>query len=80
MMDDTRAYYRRCFSSTDGRKVLAHLLADMGLFDTTGDTELKNYAAKIMIRMGFTNTPYGVEQLIDKCFEIQQIERKPDAV
>jgi hypothetical protein len=78
-MNDTTGYYRRCFSTTDGKKVLAHLVADMGLFDDDGDTALKNYAAKILKTCGFTNNPLRVEQLIDKCFEIPQVERKPNA-
>ena len=72
MTDETQGYYRRCFSTPDGKKVLAHMLADMGMFDDLGEMHLKDYAAKIMKTCGFTDTPARVEQLIDKCFEIQQ--------
>jgi len=75
MIDDHVGYYRRCFSSPDGMKVLAHLLADMGLFDEDGDVRLKNYAAKIMNTCGFTNGPFRMEQFVDACFTIQQIEQ-----
>lgn len=78
MTDETKGYYRRCFSSPDGRKVLAHLLADMGMFDKDGDDVMRNYAAKIMNTCGFTDTMLRIEQLIDKCFEIEQTERKQD--
>ena len=56
-MDDlTLEYYRATFSTDSGKKVLAHLLADMGFWDSTIGTPeeiaVVNYAKKILMRIG----------------------------
>lgn len=56
-MDDlTLEYYRATFNTDSGKKVLAHLLADMGVFDsnlkTPEEVAIANYAKKILIRLG----------------------------
>ena len=73
-----KGYYRRCFSSTDGKKVLAHMLFSLGYFSEDGPIELKNYAARLMSTLGFTDSFDRIEFFVDKCFEIQQTERKHD--
>ena len=59
-MDTTLAFYRDCFSTPSGKRVLAHLLADMGFFDNTIKTQEElavcNYAKTILVRLGVVGT------------------------
>ena len=62
MIDDntTTQYYRDCFGSDSGKKVLAHLLADMGFYDdniqTVDEMAVSNYARRILKRLGIIGT------------------------
>lgn len=46
-------YYRNIFSTHEGAMVLAHILFDLGLFQETGNLELKNYAARLLNIIGY---------------------------
>jgi hypothetical protein len=61
MIDETTIrYYRDTFGTDSGKKVLAHLLADLGLYDnnlkTTEEIALSNYAKTILMRLGIIGT------------------------
>ena len=60
MEDRTLDYYRDTFSTPSGKRVLAHLLADMGFYDskiyTVEEIAVANYAKKILIRLGVIGT------------------------
>lgn len=64
--------YRECFSTAAGKKVLAHLLADMGFFDDNVKPEeiiLQNYARKILKNLGILHIE-NVQGMVEKLFEL----------
>ncbi len=74
-MNEDRECFRRCFGTNDGRRVLGMILMDLGYFDedkTEKQAVLTNYAKRLLQRMGFTDKPEKVRQLVDKLFEISQ--------
>lgn len=53
-LDDIVLYYRRVFSTNEGKFVLSHMLYELGLFNSTGNTpnELKTYGARLLEIIG----------------------------
>ena len=74
--NDHRAYYRRCFGTPDGRRVLADMMIVMGYFDTGSEPALRNYATRLLNTLGFVDHPQKIDQLVEKMFEITQLEEK----
>lgn len=58
MTEETKTY-RECFLAPAGKRVLTHLLMDMGFWDdnlsTPQDIAVANYAKKIIKRLGCIN-------------------------
>ena len=73
-VDEHRECYRRSFGTPDGRKVLANILINSGLFDTGGEPVLHDNAVRLLNTLGFVDTPKKIDQLVEKMFEIQQEE------
>ena len=68
-------YHRTCFSTDAGRRVLAYLLVEGGVFDTDlktpEDIAVRNYAMKIIKNMGICNSPESVTEFVNKLFEMK---------
>lgn len=70
--------YRLCFGTDAGKRVLGHLLADAGYFDTdlktTEELAVENFVKKILINMGLFPAErgkiVGVEEFVNKLFEL----------
>jgi hypothetical protein len=60
IVDKVIDYYRDCFSTPSGKRVLAHLLADMGYFDNNlkspEEVAVANYAKTLLVRLGIIGT------------------------
>lgn len=58
---DLISHYRRIFSTTEGKKVLLHMLAEMRAFDEIsddlGEIALKNYANRLLGILGGETKP-----------------------
>lgn len=67
--DQTQMDYMACFSSNVGRRVLAHLMADAGVFDidlkTSEELAVENFAKKILVNMGIYGDTKKVQQITD---------------
>ena len=73
--DDQVTSYRTFFVNDSGKRVLAELLTDAGLFDTDLSTPeeiaVENYAKKILHKMGICNTPESIMEYIQKLSEMK---------
>lgn len=73
-MDNQITDYRQTFMTDNGKRVLAHLLAEAGYFDcdlkTTEELAVLNFAKNILKNMGICNTPDNIGQFVNKLFEI----------
>lgn len=62
-VNQTLIDYKTCFTTNTGRRVLAHLLANAGVFDTniktTEEAAVENFAKGILENMGL----YGKENI-----------------
>ena len=69
--------YKTCFSTNTGRRVLAHLLANAGVFDTgqktTEQAAVENFAKGILESMGLFGKANldKVQQITDAIINIQ---------
>jgi hypothetical protein len=76
-LDHTQIDYRTCFSTNTGRRVLAHLLTNAGVFDTDiktpEETAVENYAKGILEIMGLFGKENvdKVQQITDAIINIQ---------
>ena len=71
-IDQTNSY-RLCFSTDSGKRVLGHLLAEAGLFDTdlktTEELAVENFAKKILKNMGIYDLD-SVESYVNQLFQL----------
>ena len=78
-MDNTVLNYHLTFNTDSGRRVLAHILAESGYFDTELKTveelAVLNFVKKIIKNLGVGITPEQTTEFVNKLFEIS-INRK----
>ena len=78
-----REEYRRTFNSGAGRKVLAHMLAEMHFFDEILATEeervLANYARKLLNNLGIWND-LTIDELIGAFMQIAPKEEQGQSI
>ncbi|MCK5017531.1 MAG: hypothetical protein KAS32_10730 [Candidatus Peribacteraceae bacterium] len=70
--DKTIDYYRECFSTAQGKMVLANLLAEAKFFEYTkthDDMAVENFVKTILIKTG-TYHPDNLNGFVDKLFEL----------
>ena len=73
---ETIRYYRTCFSTESGRRVLANILIECGVFDddlkTDTDIARRNLGITILHNLGIYNRSNLTQQerYVDKLFEI----------
>lgn len=73
--------YRNTFSSPSGRKVLCHIVTELGLFDQVMETEADrvrgDYAKRLLMLCGIWQ-PQNIEAIMDFLFQIPIQEEKKD--
>jgi len=81
-MSEQQIYYRQCFSTLSGRKVLTDMLMQSGYFDadltTEGEIAVRNFMVSILYKMGVYNTADLEQQqrFVDKLFDIPLIREE----
>lgn len=75
-----REDFRRVFSSSEGKKVLTYILADLGYFDEATDERsmvLQGYARRLLEIMGILHetNAYG---LVEKMFDLPVYDPPPE--
>jgi hypothetical protein len=61
-------HYRNVFRSAEGRAVFVHMMRELGLFEiatTPEEIELKNYATRLVMRLGLTSTEDLCNAILD---------------
>ena len=70
--DYTQTAYRQCFSTDSGKLVLSDMLIESGMFDKDVDnSEVRNFAVKILHKAGICSNPQSVDELVRKMFEMR---------
>lgn len=62
MDDNTTVFYRRCFSTDDGQRVLSNMLLEAGFFEelkTSEEQAVENFMKVVLTKCG----SYGVNNL-----------------
>jgi hypothetical protein len=80
-----RLLYRRVYETPDGRRVLAHVLTELGFFDTDVKDEREmgrqDYARRLLWMLGITDHE-NINRVIDSFLKLPVITRdirgKPD--
>lgn len=66
--------YRNVFNTPEGRRVLTHMLYEMRYFDGDVNTEeghmLRNYATRLLQRLGGLEPSYFIKTMVDGLTEI----------
>jgi len=78
--DETIELYRQVFSSPRGRKVFAHMVTELGLFDEVepndiGAVTLQNYAKHLCYRCGIYRGEI-VDEIIKNLFKIPWFKKE----
>lgn len=72
--DNTVTSYRTCFGTEAGKRVLGQILMDAGIFDTDlkteGEIAVRNFAQKIITKLGICQDPKDVSDYVQKLFEL----------
>jgi len=72
MKDETQKFYRTCFSTPDGRRVLGNLMGEAGfgrVLHTPEEIAKENFVKMILAKIGITEEVI-TNNLPDKLFEI----------
>ncbi len=74
-MDSQVTDFRTCFGTDAGRRVLALILAEVGVFDddlkTPEDMGKRNFGSWILRQMGICKTPESIMELTNKFMEMK---------
>ncbi len=76
MAKEDKTSYRTFFTNDAGKRVLAELLTQAGVFDTDLKPEevaVENFAKEILHKMGICNTPESVQEYVQKLSEMKGI-------
>lgn len=76
---ETMVEYRNVFGTENGRKVLAHMLTELGVFDTgytdAGSVALQDYGKRLLWRCGIWCAE-NMQDMINCFFKISVKERE----
>jgi len=79
MEDNNRDVYRKVFLSEEGRKVLMHILNDLGFFQTEEVSEeivvLQSYAKTLLERMGIWRE-HNAKRITDALLNMPYMEKE----
>ena len=78
-IEDVTKYYQNTFTTKSGRKVLAHMLAELKFFSTVQTEEeiaLQNYAKNLLSNLGIL-TADNVSRLTEALLTVPPKDHKP---